>query len=177
MKKIRFFINERSYLFSIFCVLLIALLAFIDIVREYSQGESKGHLIFEVVVAILAAAWGFYLLGKWHKVKEDLQRAQKVIVQHSEENKKWREEYKKLLQGLGQSIDEQFENWKLSPSEKDIALLLLKGLSLKEISEIRKTSEKTTRLQASGIYAKSGLPGRAELSAFFLEDFLSTSQS
>ena len=50
--------------------------------------------------------------------------------------------------------------------------LLLKGLSLKEIADIRHTTEKTARAQSGSIYAKSGLSGRSELAAFFLEDLL-----
>ncbi len=50
--------------------------------------------------------------------------------------------------------------------------MLLKGLSHKEISEIRSTSETTIRQQALAVYRKSGLRSRAELSAFFLEDLL-----
>lgn len=56
--------------------------------------------------------------------------------------------------------------------EKEVAFLLLKGLSLKEIAEVRQTVEKTARLQATAVYEKSGLAGRSELSAFFLEDLL-----
>ena len=48
----------------------------------------------------------------------------------------------------------------------------LKGLSLKEIAAARGTSEKTARVQSGAVYAKSGLAGRSELSAFFLEDLL-----
>lgn len=64
--------------------------------------------------------------------------------------------------------------WLLSPGEKDVALLLIKGLAMKEIAVIRNTQEKTVRQQATNIYKKSGLSGRQELSAFFLEDILST---
>ena len=53
-----------------------------------------------------------------------------------------------------------------------MAFLLLKGFSLKDIAELRRTHEKTVRAQAASIYAKSGLSGRSELSAFFLEDLL-----
>ena len=45
-------------------------------------------------------------------------------------------------------------------------------LSLKEIAEIRKTTEKTARAQSVAVYAKAGLGGRSELAAFFLEDLL-----
>lgn len=53
-----------------------------------------------------------------------------------------------------------------------MAFLLLKGMSLKELAELRGTSEKTARAQSMSIYAKAGLSGRSELSAFFLEDLL-----
>ena len=53
-----------------------------------------------------------------------------------------------------------------------MAFLLLKGMSLKEIAEIRDTAEKTARVQSMSIYAKAGLSGRSELAAFFLEDLL-----
>ena len=53
-----------------------------------------------------------------------------------------------------------------------MALLLLKGLSNKEIAAVRAASERTVREQARSIYSKAGLTGRAALSAFFLEDLL-----
>nr|HMN69592.1 helix-turn-helix transcriptional regulator [Bdellovibrionales bacterium] len=71
----------------------------------------------------------------------------------------------------------QLTSWKLTISEKEVAFLLLKGLSLKEIAEIRKTSEKTARAQSTAIYEKSGLSGRSELAAFFLEDLLGPSEA
>ena len=46
---------------------------------------------------------------------------------------------------------------------------MLKGMSLKEIAIARDTSEATVRQQAQAIYRKSGLSGRAELAAYFLE--------
>jgi DNA-binding NarL/FixJ family response regulator len=62
--------------------------------------------------------------------------------------------------------------WYRSSSEKEVALLLLKGLSLKEIAQLRETAEKTVPAQSVAIDSKSGLAGRSELSAFFLEDLL-----
>ncbi len=69
-------------------------------------------------------------------------------------------------------IQWQFNEWQLSPSEAEVALLLLKGLSIKEVANVRATQEKTVRKQASAIYEKSGLAGRHELSAWFFEDML-----
>lgn len=84
----------------------------------------------------------------------------------------WRDETRALLKGLGEAIDRQFVTWKLTEAERDVGLLILKGLSLKEIAAARVTSERTIRAQARSIYAKAGLSGRAALSAFFLEDLL-----
>ena len=84
----------------------------------------------------------------------------------------WRDETRALLKGLGEAIDRQFLTWKLTDAEREVGVLILKGLSLKEIAGVRVTSERTIRAQARSLYAKAGLSGRAALSAFFLEDLL-----
>ena len=88
------------------------------------------------------------------------------------QGRQWRDETRALLKGLGEAIDRQFLTWKLTVAEGDVGLLILTGLSLKEIAAVRVTSERTIRAQARSIYAKAGLSGRAALSAFFLEDLL-----
>jgi len=88
------------------------------------------------------------------------------------QGRQWRDETRTLLKGLGEAIDRQFLTWKLTEAERDVGLLILKGLSLKEIAAARVTSERTIRAQGRSIYAKAGLSGRAALSAFFLEDML-----
>ena len=51
-------------------------------------------------------------------------------------------------------------------------MLLLKGLGHKEAASVLDRSERTVRQHAVSVYRKSGLSGRAELAAFFLEDLL-----
>jgi DNA-binding NarL/FixJ family response regulator len=55
-------------------------------------------------------------------------------------------------------------------------MLLLKGLSHKEIAEVRAITEATARQQARAVYRKAGLSGRADLAAFFREDLLLPAQ-
>jgi len=88
------------------------------------------------------------------------------------EGARWRTDMRDLLKGLGDAIDAQFDRWQLTPAEREVALLMLKGLSHKEIAAVRESSERTIRQQARAIYAKANLSGRAALSAFFLEDLL-----
>ena len=76
------------------------------------------------------------------------------------------------MRGLGVAIQNQFARWELTKAEAEVGLLLLKGLSHKEIATVRGTSERTAREQARTLYRKSGLSGRSALSAFFLEDLL-----
>jgi DNA-binding CsgD family transcriptional regulator len=88
------------------------------------------------------------------------------------QGQRWRSESRTLLNGLGEAIDAQFTRWNLTDAEREVALLLLKGLSTKEIAAVRAGSERTVREHARAIYAKAGLTGRTALSAFFLEDLL-----
>ena len=88
------------------------------------------------------------------------------------QGQRWRAEARTLLNGLGEAMEAQFSRWNLTEAEREVALLLLKGLSLKEIAAVRNTSERTVRAQARALYSKAGLSGRAALSAFFLEDLL-----
>lgn len=84
----------------------------------------------------------------------------------------WKYEHRQMVRGLAIKIDQQFKYWGLTPTETTVGFLLLKGFSLKEIAKLRSTSESTVREQAGNIYHKSNLSGRAELTAFFLEDLL-----
>ena len=117
-------------------------------------------------------SWNLFTHKRFFSLKHSLESERSQSAEFRKEAEKWRIHSKKYLDGLSQSIDEQLGNWQLTNSEKEIAFLLLKGLSLKEIAELRKTTEKTARTQSASIYAKSGLAGRSELAAFFLEDLL-----
>lgn len=66
----------------------------------------------------------------------------------------------------------KFDAWKLTPSESEIALLLIKGLSTQEISDLRDTRLGTVKSQSSAVYQKAGVTGRNELAAYFVEDLL-----
>jgi len=69
-------------------------------------------------------------------------------------------------------IQRHFTQWKLSPSEAEVALLLIKGMSTQEIADIRNTKTGTVKSQTSSIYQKTNLKGRNELMAYFVEDLL-----
>jgi DNA-binding CsgD family transcriptional regulator len=69
-------------------------------------------------------------------------------------------------------VNNNFEKWKLSESEKEVAWLLIKALSIQEIADARNTKIGTVKSQSNSVYQKAGLQGRAELVSFFVEDLL-----
>ncbi len=69
-------------------------------------------------------------------------------------------------------IERKFDDWQLSASEKEIALLLIKGMSNQEIADIRDTRPGTVKSQSSAVYQKAGVRNRQELAAYFVEDLL-----
>jgi DNA-binding CsgD family transcriptional regulator len=141
-----------------------------DVWTDWNAGASINHLGTETFVALLALSGIAFIWSRnfslTHQVKQldrELERARVDVL-------RWKSENASLLRGLGEAIEKQLADWGLTSAEKDIATLLLKGLSLKEIAEARNTSERTVRQQTVALYSKSGLAGRAELAAFFLED-------
>ena len=98
--------------------------------------------------------------------------ARAEVHRSNEDAQRWNQEAQQALEGLGAAINRQFDRWALTPAEREVALLQLKGLRHKAIAELRNTSERTVRQQALAIYRKSGLSGRPDLAAFFLEDLL-----
>jgi DNA-binding CsgD family transcriptional regulator len=151
----------------------------IDAAADLAAGSTEWHVGLEVVLAVLTAVGAVTLLKELQlerrlrqvqareleAMSADARRWQKAATE-------WRGRYEETLLGLGAAIDDQFTSWGLSPAESEVCLLLLKGLSFKEIATARGAGERTVRQQANAAYKKAGLTGRAELSAFFLEDLL-----
>lgn len=69
-------------------------------------------------------------------------------------------------------LQQQFDLWKLTPSERDIARLSLGGLDVDEISKIRAAALGTVRAQFARIYAKSGVSNRAQFASIFLAELI-----
>lgn len=153
-------------------LLLVAVLVALDVAADARAGSPASHLALELLIIAVALA-GAVVLWWQLATSRRTARALRVDLRAAEESlARFREESQEAMRGLGVAIDRQFERWALSPAEREVALLLLKGLSLKEIGELRATSERTVRQQSLAVYRKAGLGGRAELAAFFLEDLL-----
>lgn len=153
-------------------LLMIALLSSIDIYNDYHQGVALWHILIETLVALLALTGVYYVLRGRFRLQQTLVTERQFSRELEIQAQKWKRVSKTYMAGLSAEIDNQLDQWGLTEAEKNVTFLLLKGFSIKEIAALRKTSVKTVRTQNNAIYSKSGLSGRAELSAFFLEDLL-----
>ena len=158
--------SERGVIAGV--LLLIALLVVMDVVGDLRQGASAWHVALEILAAGLALLGAVHLL----RLRRRLVRQAEDLSRVRAQAEAWRQQARRHVEGLSRSIDAQLDGWRLSPAEKEVAFLLLKGLGLREIADLRGTHEKTVRAQSASIYAKAGLAGRSELAAFFLEDLL-----
>lgn len=69
-------------------------------------------------------------------------------------------------------MQERFDDWGLTPAERDVALFAIKGMSTQEIADLRSTAEGTVKAQTNAIYRKAGVSGRPQLLSLFIEDLL-----
>jgi DNA-binding CsgD family transcriptional regulator len=128
-----------------------------------------------VMIAIMFAA--AYVVLRLSRLGERADHLETALARAHDEGRAWRQHSRRFLDGLSRAIEAQFAAWNLTAAEADVAGLLLKGASLREIAVLRRTSEATIRQQAQNVYRKSGLASRAELSAYFLEDLFSLGEA
>lgn len=141
-------------------VLAFAILFFgYDIVADLLQDdESRLHIFIESIVFVAVST---VLYGELRRVA----LLQTTVLEE-------RSKTARLSGELLNVMRDQFADWGLSPSESEVAQLLIKGLSMREISQAREVKEKTIRQQATAVYAKSGYAGRHEIAAHFIEDLM-----
>ena len=140
----------------------------VDVGASNLPGPVNDFIDRVVMISMMFAAAAVVLrLSRLRERTDDLETA---VERAADEGRQWRRQSRRFLDGLSRAIESQFAEWNLSPAEADVAGLLLKGASLREIAGLRRTSEATIRQQAQNVYRKSGLATRSELAAYFLED-------
>lgn len=143
---------------QIFCVVLL----FADAAAEISGQEYFldliGHEYLEFAVVVALA------LGIGLTVRE----IRKVLLRH----KSMEKTLKAASGAFYQLIEDRFDAWSLTPSERDVALLAIKGLSIAEIARARHTKEGTIKAQCNATYRKAGVTGRTQLLSLFIDELM-----
>ena len=174
------FIPEGRLLSGVLVAFLaVAVLAAMDIYSDLEEGTTFPHVLSETGVLLVGLIGSVFIarrlvftLRRARAVEREAVDLKEQLTVTKAEAHRWRSEARDLMNGLAAALDQQFDRWGLSPAEKETALLLLKGLSHKEVASVRSVSDATARQQARAVYKKAGLSGRHDLAAFFLEDLM-----
>lgn len=129
-----------------------------DVIGDLREDPASVHFVFEAMVTfalVLGILFGAFALRRTIELLRLQEQALNVA-----------------RGALSEVIDRQFQAWSLTPAERDVAFLALKGLDVAEIAELRGAAQGTVRAQLTRIYAKAGVSGRAQFAAFFVEDLL-----
>lgn len=167
-------ISQISYRRAVFVVFALFVLgsSIVEIYSEFGDGETLASMDddlfrFALSTIVIVMFWVEYLdqqraLGD---LRGQLNKARGRLARLDTQAPKLASQYRAVMQ-------KQFDAWQLTASEQDVVIGLLKGLSFREIAELRETREKTVRQQASSVYRKAGVASRNELAAWFFEDLL-----
>jgi DNA-binding CsgD family transcriptional regulator len=161
--------DRRIHLPLSLILLLIAVGGTIDLILDKPTTWFSFHTVYEIALVLGAAGAAAWLWNRWRTAEEEGARLRRTVSGHEMEREAWRAREERALAGFAKAVDDQFAAWRLTPAEREVALLILKGRSHKEIAAQTDRSERTVRQHAAAAYAKAGVDGRAELGAFFLE--------
>lgn len=150
-------------------LLLVAVGGAIDLAFDRPESWFSPHVIIEVALMITSLSFSIILWRGWRRAQHRLVRTEASLVRSIGERDAWRKSAESALTSFSSAVEQQLSAWGLTAAEREVALLLLKGLGHKQIAARTSRSERTVRQHAVSVYEKSGLGGRAELSAFFLE--------
>lgn len=122
------------------------------------SGAEMFHLVFEVLSVLTLGSCIFVTSRYLAKVTDEERKAKSSL--HA------------LREDFDGFVGQRFAKWTLSPAESDVALLLLRGLSVSDIAELRATRSGTVKVQAHNIFRKSGVNSRVEFTSLFMEEFI-----
>ncbi len=137
---------------------LAAVFFIADVVADFTFDGFDFHSGVEAVVALALGAGVLFGALEMRRVLERARTSETALMAASG--------------AFASMIDAQFDAWELTPAERDVAMLALKGFDGAEIADLRGAAAGTVRAQLARVYAKAGVSNRAQLVAVFIEDLL-----
>jgi len=133
-----------------------------DVIHESAQPSGLGfHLVIEAVAT----------LGLIFAIVIEIRYFRDLLRQNSEQSRSLRV----ATGALGDVITDYFGEWGLTPSERDVALFAIKGMSNTEIAGLRGSSEGTIKAHLNAVFRKAGVSGRNQLISLLVEDLMGQS--
>ncbi|MCR9256762.1 MAG: helix-turn-helix transcriptional regulator [Alphaproteobacteria bacterium] len=129
-----------------------------DVIADISLVGFDAHTVVEAMVALaLVLGVGFGVL-EMRRTIDRVRRSEEALSVASG--------------AFAEVIDGYFHRWDLTPAERDVALLALKGFDVSEIAAMRKVAGGTVRAQLAKVYGKAGVSNRTQLLSIFLDELL-----
>lgn len=164
-------LSDARLTFTLIATLvLLVIWGIADLAMDAPASWFTPHVLVEVTMIGAGAGLAVYFWRGWRAARRELVDARDALERNAADQSAWRRRAQGLMANLREAIDEQFGAWQLTPSEREVAFLLLAGRSHKEIAHQTGRGEPTVRQHAVAAYRKAGVAGRAELAAFFLGD-------
>lgn len=138
---------------------LCALVFFVDVMKDVSSlGGPDWGLIPEALASLaLFVGIAFEAVSLVYLLRRKASLERSVGLASS------------ALQGV---IDSHFDEWKLTASERDVAALMVKGLSISEIAGVRGSAEGTVKAHLNAIYRKANARNRAEVLSIIMDTLI-----
>ncbi|MEM6547864.1 MAG: hypothetical protein AAF713_08975 [Pseudomonadota bacterium] len=149
----------RRALFMAF-VLFVFTVSAVEIAAEFLAEETLGEMADDLLRFIVSAVLLAILVAERLARRRELADLRGQLHKARGQLAKTDSQSVKLASQCRAVMQKQFEAWQLSASEQDVVIGILKGLSFREIAELRGTREKTVRQQVSTVYRKAGVGGR-----------------
>jgi len=161
-------LKKSPLLVTVFTIQLICVLYFIihllmDMNKlSHHPGEHMYHLIDYVMGFALIVSFG----TTCHQIHRMIKRYYNVERQLNIVSREFAD-----------ITNQFFEEWGLTSSESDVALLAIKGLEISEVAELRQTKQGTIKAQLNSIYRKAGVSGRPQLISLFVDELINKAWS
>lgn len=157
--------KRRATLLAVIIVLqaLCALFFAFDVIFDLIEGGGLDdiHLIAEALAAIVLVFGTVLLMLELRDLLNRMRAMNAGLMAARGE--------------MASLMESAFSDWGLTPSERDIARFILKGLDNETIARLRNTAKGTVRAQTAGIYAKAQVDGRAQFLSLFMEELFTDS--
>lgn len=147
---------KAAFFLTVICTILMLIEGAVEILEpEWWEAWEKYHFLEMFITLGLLASIGFLSVefSAMRQANDSLEQKLKVASGS----------FNRLLEA-------HYDSWGLTPSEREVARLVLKGCSNAEIAEIRSAATGTIKAQTHAIYSKSGLSGKNQLMGFLLEE-------
>lgn len=123
----------------------------------YALGELV-HVIFEIL-AVIGLGFAAATLRAYLRLLQTQAASSRETIH--------------MLRGnFDEVLRHKFEEWGLTTAERDVTLLIIRGLSVAEIAAARNTAQGTIKAQSTSIFRKIGVGSKGELMSLIIDEFL-----